>query len=723
MIWLARSYNELGSPTQAEPIIGVLKDDKKISKYAKNQLPAVQADYYIKRGMYSEAQQALLRAIKSKNKKADKARFAFIIAQLYEEQNNNSKAREYYQKTISAKPNYDLVFNARMKQARLVDIKNGNPEKLIKDLQKMARDFKNQEYLDQIYYTIGEIHEKNKNEELAITNYKLSIKNSTQNPKQKALSYLKLGEINFERANYSISEAYYDSTMASLPKDYKNYDNIAKRKEILATVVGYIKTIKREDSLQRIAKMSDKDREAFIAKLIKKEEEEEERKREALEAAQAKNSNPSNTTQKPTNGLPDLNNGTKGDWYFYNPTTIAFGIGDFTKKWGNRKLEDNWRRSQKAITMDETPEEKEGNDVIVENGKGGTKTGSKKTTDAYLKNLPFGDSLVALSNKKIIDAYYNLACSYKEELSNNKKSISTFEELNNRFTDNKFKASSYYQLYRIYISVKNQPKADEYKNKLLNEFPKSEYAQIIKNPNYAAEKNTQKGEVEIYYTETYNGYSEKKYAEAYQRSKESETKFGKNDFSGRFAYIKALSIGKLKGIDSLEVSLKELKALYPKDPTSIKAQEMLDVIYNMKHPSEATSSGGNKLVIPSDTFNLNMDVEHFVIVVSPNDPAMVNTFKTSLTDFNAQFYSANNIQLSSSLFGDNNQLTIIKTFKDGQTALSYLENLSKDKTVFSGKTKLDLFNLLVISGENMPRFYKKKQVAYYLPFYNDHYKK
>ena len=372
MIWLARSYNELGSPTQAEPIIGVLKDDKKISKYAKNQLPAVQADYYIKRGMYSEAQQALLRAIKSKNKKADKARFAFIIAQLYEEQNNNSKAREYYQKTISAKPNYDLVFNARMKQARLVDIKNGNPEKLIKDLQKMARDFKNQEYLDQIYYTIGEIHEKNKNEELAITNYKLSIKNSTQNPKQKALSYLKLGEINFERANYSISEAYYDSTMASLPKDYKNYDNIAKRKEILATVVGYIKTIKREDSLQRIAKMSDKDREAFIAKLIKKEEEEEERKREALEAAQAKNSNPSNTTQKPTNGLPDLNNGTKGDWYFYNPTTIAFGIGDFTKKWGNRKLEDNWRRSQKAITMDETPEEKEGNDVIVENGKGGT---------------------------------------------------------------------------------------------------------------------------------------------------------------------------------------------------------------------------------------------------------------------------------------------------------------------------------------------------------------
>ena len=718
MIWLARSYNELGSPTQAEPIIGLLKDDKKISKYAKKELPAVQADYYIKRGMYSEAEQALLRAIKLKPKRQDRARYAFIVAQLYEEQNNNKKAREYYQKTIAAKPSYDLLFHARLKNARLVDLKNGTPDKLIKELQKMTRDFKNQEYLDQIYYTLGEIYEKNKNEELAILNYKLSIKNSTQNPKQKALSYLKLGEIAFEQTNYTSSEAYYDSTMISLPKEYKDYDNIAKRKETLATLVSYIKIIQREDSLQRIAKMSEADRNNFIAKLIKKEEQEEERKKEELELIKSQNENPNNVT-KVNNALPDLNNGAKGDWYFYNPTTIAFGLGDFSKKWGNRKLEDNWRRSQKTITIEDAPQEKD--DDVVDAKTKSKGSSSKKSPETYLANLPLSDSLIIKSNKKIIDAYYNLASTYKDDLNNNKKSIATFEELNNRFADNKYKASVYYQLYRIYTSVRNQAKADEYKNKLINEFPKSEYAQIIKNPNYAAEKSTQKGEVELYYTETYNTYSDQKYSDAYQRAVESETKFGKNDYSARFAFIKALSMGNLKGADSLEASLKQLKALYPKDPTSSKAQEILDVLYANKHPIETNTT--SSVVNQKDTFSLDLTSTHFVIAVSGKDPSIVNTFKSSVADFNTTFYSAQTIDITTSLFGENNQLTIIKSFKDAEAATLYMDNLKNDKTVFKGALKPELFQMVVISADNMPRFFKKKQLSYYEPFYNDHYKK
>lgn len=582
----------------------------------------------------------------------------------------------------------------------------------------MSRDFKNEEYLDQIYYTIGEIHEKNKNEELAIHNYKLSVAKSKQNPKQKALSYLKLGEINFDKGNYTTSEAYYDSTMTTLPKDYKNYDNIAKRKEVLATLVGYIKTIQREDSLQRIAKMSEADRTKFIEKLIAKEEAEEERKKEQLELAKAKNETP-NQTNNNNNTLGQLNTGTKGDWYFYNQTTIAFGIGDFAKKWGDRKLEDNWRRSQKAITIGEgNNDETDGTEGTTKNV---TKSGNKKSPETYLKNLPTSDSLLASSNKKMIDAYYNLGSSYKDDLNNNKKAISTFDELNTRFADNKYKASTYYQLHKIYLSANNKAKADEYKNKLLNEFPKSEYSQILNNPNYASEKNTQKGEIEIYYTNTYDTYANQKYAEAYVQSKGAESKFGKNDYSARFALIKALSIGKLKGADSLEASLKELKALYPKDPASTKAQEMLDVIYNLKHPSEAT--GTNKSVTQKDTFSLDLESTHFVIVVSPNDPAIVNTFKSSVADFNTQFYSNQTMEVTSSLFGDSNQITMIKPFSNSTSSLQYLENLSKDKTVFKGSIKPELFQMMVISADNLPRFYKKKQVAYYTPFYNDHYKK
>ena len=148
LIWIARSYLEIGSPTQAEPIIGLLKDDKNISKYAKKELPALQADYFLKRGMYKEAEEALIYALKQKPGRQSKARYSFILAQLYEEKRENRRAIQYYQKTISAKPDYDLVFHARMRQARLADVKNGNSNKQKRDLQNMIREEKNKEYLD-----------------------------------------------------------------------------------------------------------------------------------------------------------------------------------------------------------------------------------------------------------------------------------------------------------------------------------------------------------------------------------------------------------------------------------------------------------------------------------------------------------------------------------------------------------------------------------------------
>lgn len=726
MIWLAKSYNEIGAPSQAEPVIGLLKDDKNISKYAKKNLPAVRADYYIKRGMYKEAEDMLQAALKTKPSKRTRARYSFILAQLYELQNDNRKALQYYQKTIAAKPDYELVFNAKIKQARLFDVKTGNVSKLKRDLQSMTRDVKNKEYLDVIYYTLGEIYEKEKNEALAIANYKLSVRTSIQNPKQKALSYLKLGDITFEQTDYTSSGAYYDSTMITLPKDYKDYDLINKRKTTLETLVGYFKTIQREDSLQRIAKMSETERNAFIDKMIVKIEEEEERKREEQENLLQQNQNPNYNpnVQNPT--LTGMGDGGKGDWYFYNQTTLSFGINDFIKKWGNRKLEDNWRRSQKAITLENstTPEDSTEKDTEgITTVKTKNKTKDKKERSFYLKDLPLEDSLIAKSNVRIMDAFYNLGSTYKEELNNNKKAIAAFEELNRRYPENKYLLSTYYQLYRIYTSTRNQEKADYYKNKLLKEYPNSEYAQIIKNPNYQVEKNSKKDEVEEFYTETFNEYSAANYTQAMFRCYLSDSKFGKNDFSPKFAFIRAMCIGKLKGADSLESSLKQLQVLYPKDPVSKEAQSILEVLYNLKHPSESTSTPTTSVNNNLDTLTLNMSSPHFVIAVSPDNDPISNAFKSAVATFNSNFYSNLDLGISSTLFGTSNQVTIIKTFKSGNEALSYINNLSSDKDVFSGKVKRTDFELMAISPENLQRLYKKKQLSYYMPFYNDHYKK
>ncbi|MEI8137953.1 MAG: tetratricopeptide repeat protein, partial [Bacteroidota bacterium] len=190
--------------------------------------------------------------------------------------------------------------------------------------------------------------------------------------------------------------------------------------------------------------------------------------------------------------------GAPTSFYFYNQNTISFGVADFVKKWGNRKLEDNWRRSNKALTIDEPL-------AVADTAK--TKTilskSSNKTREYYLKNLPVNDSLIKKSNKKIIYAYYMMGSIYKEELNNTKKAVSTFEELISRFPQNKYLLNSYYILYRTNLADKNKPRADYYKEKILSEFPDSEFALIIKNPSYASEANSKQSEVESFYILVY----------------------------------------------------------------------------------------------------------------------------------------------------------------------------------------------------------------------------
>jgi tetratricopeptide (TPR) repeat protein len=468
-----------------------------------------------------------------------------------------------------------------------------------------------------------------------------------------------------------------------------------------------------------IAKMSDKEKDVFVTNLIQKIEAEEERIKEEKEARELLNQNPLNGNVPAMNSLPGMTGAQKGDWYFYNQTTIAFGLNDFIKKFGTRKLEDNWRRSQKALTNDSQDNQNEKGDELT-NEKGTPtkkiKGDDKKKKDFYLKGLPLSDSLLKISNGKIIDAYYNLGSIYKDELGNNKKSIASFEELNKRFVEHKYRPSTYYQLYKIFLSVKNQPQADYYKNKLFNEFPNCEYTQIIKNPNYTVEQTNQKGVVELFYTETFDQYALNNYEKAFELSKESVTKFGKNDFSAKFLYINALCIGKLKGLDSLELALKKLQIFYPKDETAKEAQLILEALYNLKNPVNASGT-----INKTDTFTLDMQAEHFVVVVCPDDPAIANPFKLALTEFNSNYYSISNLNILNSLFGSAEQITNIKSFKNAEEALRYVDNLKKDKAVFNAKLKSEQFTILAISADNFPRLFRKKKTTSYIPFYIDHY--
>ncbi len=721
MTWMVRANNEIGSVSSSEQIISLLKNEKNLPSKVKKELPVIEADYFTRRGMYTEASTKLMTVIRNTNPitgtpRKQRARYSFIVAQLFEQQKNNKRAIEYYKKTIRLKPNYELVFYSKIKMAKLLDVKRNNSEKTKKELLKMAREFKNNEYYDVIYYTLGEIEEKERNSTQALHYYKKSVQTSVNNPNQKGLSYLKLGEINFDLANYQPAESYYDSAVVTISKDHPDYESIVARKKTLETLVGYIHTIQKEDSLQRFVKLSESEQNKVIDKIISDLEKEEERKLREKENAKngSAGANLLNGVGMPVN--QDISSqGAAASFYFYNPNTVAFGVADFQKKWGNRKLEDNWRRSNKALTIDETTDPKDTAKAVA-----GVKS-PNKTRAYYLTGLPTNDSLLKKSTKKIIHAYYMMGSIYKEELNNTKKAVATFEELDTRFPTNKYLLNTYYILYRIFLAEKNQSKADYYKEKILNEFPDSEFALIIKNPSYANEVNAQKSEVENFYATVYQSYLDNNYAQALSQSNEALAKFGtKNVFVSKFEFIKSLSTGKLKGIDSLEYYLKLLVAKYPTAEVTPLANDILLSIKKQKNPDLYKVS--NAATTQLDTFTVNMDAEHFLIALVPDDAKIAESFKIRLNTFNNTYYSAKTFNLTSNIFNAGRQLVILKSFANAKEVSNYYDNLLKDPEIFKDEVKKEMIEIYPILGNNLPLFYKKKNVESYKIFYLDNYK-
>ncbi|HEY0029718.1 MAG TPA: tetratricopeptide repeat protein [Bacteroidia bacterium] len=723
MLWMIRTNNEIGSYSLSEATIDEIRNAKDFptDRIYQQELAAVTADYYIKRGDYTPSIKYLTKAIALTRKKATKARYTYVLAQVYEKLGDNQKASQYYGMVPGLHPTYDMAFNAQINRAKLYDISAGGSKIIKKQLLRMLKDDKNIEFQDQIYYALADIAHKEKDIPLAMEYLRKSIKASVSNNTQKSLSYLKRADIYFEKPDYKNAQANYDSTMTFLPKDYAGYKEIEEKKNSLTALVTNLNVITMEDSLQRLGRLSEKDRNSKIDKIIVQIEEEERLKEEERQNQQ--------NNQATLNQAPTDNNTTAGGssaWYFYNPATVSFGVGAFTKKWGSRKLEDNWRRSEKDVVIAnsqaEDSEDPSDTAQTVNGGKpvaGNSK--NKKDRNYYLKNIPLTPEAIAKSNGKIVEAYYNVGSIYKEQLANNQKSVETFEELLKRYPENKYKLTSYYQLYRIYLVMNNAPKAEYYKNILLKEYPDSDYAAIIRNPGVAGDIAASKSQVEKFYTETYQLYAEGKYHEAYANCSKADSMYSKSSLMPQFAFLKALAIGRTQDINEFEKALTQVIVKYPKEPVKEKAQEMLDAIKKQKSPpAEVTVTDTATSPKDKTKFVFKEDGPYYCLIVVENGKGDLNKFKTKLSDFNAEKFSTSDIDISSVFLDLTHQLVSVKTFDGKARAMDYFNIMISQKDLFSA-LEIGSYHTFVISAENYTIFYKDKNIAEYEQFFTQNY--
>ena len=475
-LWLVRGYVEKGDFTSAESVLLDLLKDKKFPNKLDKELAVVAADFYVQKKDFTTATTELLNATELIKRKRKKVRLNYILAQIYQYSNNYSLAQKHYELVLKSNPEYEMAFNAKMNLARSLESGNPDTKKMKEKLFKMTKDDKNKEYLDQIYYTIAEMEINNGDTLSAIENYTLSAVNSVENNSQKALSFLALGKIYFEKGTYKLASANYDSTIFYMDNDFRLYEEANSRHLILTDLVSNINIIEMQDSLQMLAKLPKSEQSAVIGTIIQAEFEKERR------AAEDQSLKQQMMYESGRNGGREEQFGSNtsgGQWYFYNPATLSFGMSEFRKKWGTRKLEDDWRRKDKKISTNFEIDSTATDSISVE-------AQNTKDPNYYLNQLPKTKEDFENSDSQIKEALYQLGVIYKEELNKINLSTDNFGAIFTRFpTDEQYAALALYNVYINYLET-NNPKATNSKETLLSKYPNSIFAKMIVDPNYTS---------------------------------------------------------------------------------------------------------------------------------------------------------------------------------------------------------------------------------------------
>ena len=720
-IWLARCYTEMEKYSQADDFISTVTGDmSKVSRKMEAPLAQTQADILLRQGRYADAIPYVETAVKKiRRDKREKIRLMYILAQLYQFNEDNRKASEWFQKVIDKNPDYQYVFNARINKASLYSSESGGSAALQRELTKMLKDDKNTDYLDQIYYALGNIAYNEMRDDDALWYFKQSIAASTTNDNQKSISYLAVADIYFDKPDYRNAQLYYDSAMVNLPHEYPDYQNIRRKSENLTDLVNCIETIQTQDSLQRLAKMNEDERNKVIDRKIQevKNAEQAEKNRENVaksELAQAQQMSRQNTTG--------------GKWYFYNQSSLSLGQDEFRKKWGNRKLEDNWRRSNKTVTeWDDV-----GSTAEAEEAEDAKKGLDNKSREYYLVDIPLTDSAYKVSEQKMEQAYFNLGVVYKDKFADYPLAIDAFNDYLKKYPKSENEVSAMFNLYKTYLLEKDYANADIYKKRIISEYPDTDYAKILNDPDYYKELEKAENELNFMYQVTYRYYLNDECDNVYSTYRYVDSLYPDSKLMPKFAIINTLCEGKSTDSLTFEAKLKEFIGRYPKSEEAGFARDVIAALNRKPHvmeekteeellAEEALAAKAAYDSLDVSLFNYNADELHYYIAVVDKHKLEESRVRFGLIDFNAEYFDFMNFDVSATRLSEDYGIVMVEKFKNARMAQNYIESVIVAGEVFDGVLS-DSYRQYIISKSNYDKLLQDANLDRYNKFFDLNYK-
>lgn len=705
IIQLARTFTEHNEFNNAVAVFDFLEKEN-LNKKNKKNFFLQRAHYYQKKENYDYMVRNLTKAIPLLKKSDRKGRVYFIIGQVYQELGLEAEAFNFYKKTISSNPEYEIDFYARLYMAQVAEISRSRDlASARKSFRKLLKDSKNKDFRDKIYYEMGVFEFKQHNLNEAIANYNLAVREGS-NKLIDGEAYLRLGEIYYDTLkNFQLSQAYYDSAVSSLPTTYENYTAIQVRQKVLNEFVKNLNIIRWQDSLLVMAKMDTASLRKHITSVLesqKKPEVKTKKKSKAGSSINQVNSSISNT---------DVSFALS-DWYFGNPTAVALGQTDFARVWGSFPLVDNWRRSSRPYSTTSKPQSEQpvvttGQPVVTENV---PKVNPVQVEfDRILKELPLTDTAVAQANRKIEAAYFTLGDIYYFDLKETENAIDSYESLLTRYPKTEFRAETLYKLYLIFKGS-NPTKAEQFAAELKQKFPDSSYAKILVNPNYLQESGLVAEQQKLIYKKAYDHFTEGNYRSATILI-EDGIKLGNTEFIPNLRLLSVLIVGETENISQYQLKLEEFVKENSGTDLAKYAQRLLDSsrTFTLQREKERGIQ-----------YIASFEEAHFFVLISEKKDAADGPTAKALEQFNANQYKNNKLKVSSLILNDTYTLTLVSDLAGLAAAKDYYKSFNEKRDTLT-ELKNFKFSYFVITKDNFDIFYRTKGIDEYTRFFEKNY--
>ena len=715
-IWREKTNMRLGNDALVIKNISKLLEDREVKKQVFADANALLGASFLNLEEKDSAVAKIKNAIKFTKVNQEKARYHYILGQLYQELGYKDSAVASYQSVIdlNRKAERKFVIQAHAKKAELFDYQTGDSVAFVKTFDKLIQDRENRPYKDLIFHHMAVFQDKENNQKAALNFYNASLRTNSKDTYLVASNYRNLGNMYFRNAEYPVAAKYYDSTLVKLNVKTREFVKIQKIRSNLDEVILYEAVAKRNDSILNVVAMNPENRMAYFEKYIAKLKEEDAVKKLLVEKNKAKQENiaRNNSTLSPTSAsihepgkpmrksamAPPTMAGVASQtgastFYFYNPTTVAFGKMEFKKIWGDRTLNTNWRVSSgniNAITFDSLGEDKKlsdkeaATDKIVE----------QYTTDFYLKQLPSVQKELDSIHEERNFAYYQLGVIYKEKFKENNLALDKLEKLLQQNPQEKLILPAMYNLYKLY-QIADLNKAQAMQKKISGQYPDSRYAQIIDNASVNADSVNETPE--SVYSKWYKAFQQEQYVSVLENLDRLISQFSGDEIVSKLELLKANTIGKLKGVTAYKNALQFVADNYPN-----------------------SEEGKNALVILKNQIPF-LEQMDFNSVETNNWKILYKVGKKEDNDTKAleeklkKFFKENDFQILSysyDFYNENESFITIHGLNSAAFANNIVAKIQEDKSAESKQTAI------VVTNQNYKVIQIKKNLDAYLVLKN-----